>query len=94
MRIKKKPAFVTPYALFQFCRMLFGFMNTPGTFQRVVNDLPQVVRTEDILTYLKEFIFFFPQDPGGTFGRSGNGLKLSRECSRNNAIFQGIASPS
>jgi len=55
---RPKTAFASPYGLYQFCRMPFGLNNAPGTFQRVVNDLIQVLATEDVLAYLDDFICF------------------------------------
>lgn len=53
-----KTAVVTPCGLFQCSAMPFGFMNSPGTFQRMARDRTQVLRTEDTLAYLDDFICF------------------------------------
>ena len=55
---RPKTAFASPYGLYQFRRMPFGLNNGPGTFQRVVNDMIQVLEAEDVLAYLDDFICY------------------------------------
>lgn len=51
-------AFITPYGLFQYCRMPLGLAGAPGTFQSVVEDMFQVSEAEDMLAYLDDVICF------------------------------------
>ena len=51
-------AFVSPYGLFQYTRMSFGLSNAPSTFQRVNDDLTQVLSMEDLVTYLDDIVCF------------------------------------
>jgi len=53
---RPKTAYVPSYGLYQFHRVPFGHTNGPGTFQRVVNDIIQVLEADDDLAYLNEFI--------------------------------------
>jgi hypothetical protein len=46
---KDKKAFASPYGLYQYCRMPFGLAGAPGTFQSVIEDMVQVLDTEDIM---------------------------------------------
>jgi hypothetical protein len=55
---KEKIAFVSPYRLFQYCRMPYGLARAPATFQSVVEDMVQVLETEDIMAYLDDVICF------------------------------------
>lgn len=55
---RAKTAFITPYGLFQYCRMPFGLSGAPGTFQAVVEDMLQVLEAEDMLAYLDDVICF------------------------------------
>ena len=55
---RDKTAFITPYGLFQYCRMPFGLAGAPGTFQLVLEDMLQVLEAEDMLTYLDDVICF------------------------------------
>ena len=45
---KDKTAFISPYGLYQYCRMPFGLAGAPGTFQSIIEDMMQVLDTEDI----------------------------------------------
>ena len=53
-----KTAFVSPFGLFQCCRLLFGLTGAPGTFQAVIEDMLQVLDTEDVMAYLNDVICF------------------------------------
>ena len=55
---KDKTAFISPYGLYQYCRMPFGLAGAPGTFQSVIDDIVQVLDTEDIMAYLDDVICF------------------------------------
>ena len=53
-----KTAFVSPFGLFQSCRLPFGLAGVPGTFQAVVEDMLQVLDAEDVMAYLDYVICF------------------------------------
>ena len=55
---KAKTAFISPYGLYQYCRMPYGLAGAPATFQSVVEDMVQVLDTDDILAYLDDVICF------------------------------------
>lgn len=55
---KDKTAFISPYGLYQYCRMPYGLAGAPGTFQSVIEDMVQVLETEDIMAYLDDVICF------------------------------------
>ena len=55
---KDKTAFILPYGLHQYCRMPFGLAGAQGTFQSVIEDMVQVLETEDIMTYLDDVTCF------------------------------------
>ena len=55
---KDKTAFTSPYGLYQYCRMPFGLAGAAGTFQSVIEDMVQVLDTEDIMAYLDDVICF------------------------------------
>ena len=55
---REATAFISPYGLFQYRRMPFGLCNAPSTFQRVIDDLTQVLNLEDLVTYLDDIICF------------------------------------
>lgn len=55
---KDKTAFISPYGLYQYCRMPYGLAGAPGTFQSVIEDMVQVLETEDITAYLDDVICF------------------------------------
>ena len=57
---KDKTAFISPYGLYQYCRMPFGLARAPGTFQSVIEDMVQALDTEDIMAYLDDVICFTP----------------------------------
>ena len=44
---RHKTAFVSPFGLFQYCRLPFGLAGAPETFQAVVEDMLQVLDAED-----------------------------------------------
>ena len=52
-----KTVFMTPFGLYQYCRMPFSLAKTPGTFQSVVEDMLQVLNAEDMLAYLDVICF-------------------------------------
>ena len=51
-------AFVSPFGLFQYCRLTFGLAGAPGTFQAVIEDMLQVLDAEDVMAYLDDVICF------------------------------------
>lgn len=53
-----KTAFVSPFGLFQYCRLPFGLAGAPGTFQAVIEDMLQVLGIEDVMAYLDDVICF------------------------------------
>ena len=53
-----KTAFISPYGLYQYCRMPYGLAGAPGTFQSVIEDMVQVLDTDDIMAYLDDVICF------------------------------------
>lgn len=55
---KAKTAFCTPFGLFEFNRMLFGFCNAPGTFQRLMERMFGDCRYQSVLLYLDDVIIF------------------------------------
>ncbi|CAB4021071.1 Hypothetical predicted protein [Paramuricea clavata] len=55
---KDKTAFTSPYGLYQYCRMPFGLAGASGTFQSVIEDMVQVLDTEDMIAYLDDVICF------------------------------------
>ncbi|CAB4012833.1 Hypothetical predicted protein, partial [Paramuricea clavata] len=48
---KEKTAFVSPYGLFQYCRMPYGLPGALTSFQSVVEDMIEVLETENIMAY-------------------------------------------
>jgi transposase InsO family protein len=67
---RDKTAFISPYGLFQYRRLPFGLCNSGSTFQRVMNDLIQVMSVEDLLSYLDDFVLFH-----GTFREHLQGIE-------------------
>ena len=57
---RDKTALISPYGLYQYCRMPFGLSGAPGTFQSIVENMVQVLDTEDIMAYLDDVICFHP----------------------------------
>lgn len=55
---RHKTAFVSPFGLFQYCRLPFGLAGAPGTFQAVIEDMLQVLDAEDVMAYLDDVICF------------------------------------
>ena len=51
-----KPAFATPFGLFQFCRMTFGLHGLPATFQRMVDQLLHGLH--EFATYIDDIVIF------------------------------------
>ena len=74
---KEKTAFVSPYGLFQYCRMPYGLAGAPATFQSVVEDMVQVLETEDIMAYLDDVICFH-----ATFDKHLEGIQKLLEMVR------------
>ena len=61
-------AFVSPCGLFQYRHMPFSLSNALFTFQRVIDNLTQVLNKEDLVTYLDDLICFhktFPEHLAG-----------------------------
>jgi len=48
-----KTGFVSPFGLFQYCRLPFGLAGAPGTFQAVIEDMLQVL--ERLLQVLRGY---------------------------------------
>jgi hypothetical protein len=74
---KEKTAYVSPYGLFQYCRMPYGLAGAPATFQSVVEDMVQVLETEDIMAYLDDVICFH-----ATFDKHLEGIQKLLEMVR------------
>ena len=55
---RHKTAFVSPFGLFQYCRLPFGLAGAPGTFQAVIEDMLQVLDAEDVMAYFDDVICF------------------------------------
>ena len=53
-----KTAFVSPFGLFQYCRLPFGLAGAPGTCQAVIEGMLQVLDSEDVMAYLDDMICF------------------------------------
>ncbi len=74
---KAKTAFISPYGLYQYCRMPYGLAGAPATFQSVVEDMVQVLDTDDILAYLDDVICFH-----ATFNKHLDGVQKLLEMVR------------
>ena len=55
---RNKTAFVSPFGLFQYCRLPFELAGSAGTFQAVIEDMLQVLDAEDVMAYLDDVICF------------------------------------
>lgn len=55
-RGKTVSALVTPEGLYQFCKLPFGLMNGPSSFQRLINHL--TAGMEDVRYYLDDLVVF------------------------------------
>ena len=55
---RHKTAFVSPFGLFQYCRLPCGLAGAPRTFQAVIEDMLQVLDAEDVMAYLGDAICF------------------------------------
>ena len=53
---KEISAFVTPFGLYEFNVLAFGFRNAPATFQRMVNDVVRGI--EGIEVYIDDIVIF------------------------------------
>ena len=51
-------AFVSPFGLFQYCRLPFGLAGAPGMFQAVIEDMLQVLDAEYVMAYLDDVLCF------------------------------------
>ena len=56
--VRHNTAFISPFGLFQYCRLPFGLAGAPGTFQAVIEDMLQVLDAEDVMAYLDDLICF------------------------------------
>ena len=74
---KAKTAFISPYGLYQYCRMPYGLAGAPATFQSVVEDMVQVLDIDDILAYLDDVICFH-----ATFDKHLDGVRKLLEMLR------------
>src|SRR2546423_2963821 len=54
----EKTAFVTPFGLYEFLVMPFGFSYTPATFQRLMNRVLQEFLDDFVAVYLNDVIIF------------------------------------
>ncbi len=57
-RSRKYTAFLTVYGLYQFKVMLFGLINAPVTFQRLMNDVLRNYLRKFCLVYLDDIIIY------------------------------------
>ena len=59
---KDKTAFTSPYGLYKYCRMPFNVWTCRCTtdLQSVIEDMVQILDTEDIMAYLDDVICFHP----------------------------------
>lgn len=55
---REKTAFVTPYGLFQFRVMLFGFTNAPATLQHLMEQVLSGLHWATCLVYLDDILIF------------------------------------
>lgn len=55
---QEKTSFATLDGLFEFIKMPFGLVNTPATFQRLMNDLLAAHKWRDCLVYLDDVLVF------------------------------------
>jgi len=53
-----KTTFVSPFGLFQYCRLPFGLAGALGTLQGVIEDSLQVLDAEDFMVYLDDVTCF------------------------------------
>ena len=67
---QEKTAFATPDGLFEFTKMLFGLVNAPATFQRLMDDVLAVHKWRDCLVYLDDVLVF-----GATLEEHNNRLE-------------------
>lgn len=64
---RHKTSFVSPFGLFQYCRLPFGLAGAPGTFQAVFEGMLQVLDTEDVIAYLDDVFCFHSSFEDRTF---------------------------
>ncbi|PFX12147.1 Retrovirus-related Pol polyprotein from transposon 17.6 [Stylophora pistillata] len=67
---RHKTAFVSPFGLFQYCRLPFGLARAPGMFQAVIEDMLQVLDTNDVMAYLDDVICFHSVPPHDLHNKS------------------------
>ena len=53
-----KTAFTTPFGLFEYVRMPFGLCNAPATFQRLMDQILEVLVRKICLVYLDDIIVY------------------------------------
>ena len=54
----EKTAFITPDAFYEFCRLPFGLVNAPGTFQRLIDLVLGDLKWKIAIAYLDDIIVF------------------------------------
>jgi hypothetical protein len=53
-----KAAFRTPFGLYQFKVLTFGFTNAPATFQSMINDMLRAYVGKCVVVYLVDIMIF------------------------------------
>ena len=85
---RRKLAFITPYGLFEFVRMLFGTFNSPATVQRTMQPGLHRLNWKECLAYLDDNIML-----GKSFKHNVIHLEkyfsVSASLSRRNAVWSG-----
>src|SRR6266496_98383 len=58
LKSREVTAFITPWRLFEWNRMLFGLCNAPATFQRLMNQVLRKYLGKFVLIYLNDIIIY------------------------------------